>query len=110
LNSKGNAGFRKKNMPALLLRFFCDMKLVLENCHSVLKQGGNACIVLGDSTTVAQGKKQIIPTVDFISLLAEKIGFSKADEIEISVTTDNHKHIKNAITKNVVLCLQKGNE
>ena len=35
--SKADVGFRRKNMPILLLRFFEDMARVIRNCHDVLR-------------------------------------------------------------------------
>ena len=35
--SQADVGFRRKNMPALLQRFFQDMALVMKNCRRVLR-------------------------------------------------------------------------
>ena len=40
--ARTDAGFRRKNMPALLIRFFADMKAVLTNCYTALRPGGEA--------------------------------------------------------------------
>ncbi|MFH4385222.1 hypothetical protein WAJ74_20845, partial [Acinetobacter baumannii] len=50
LNDK-KAGFRKKNTAALLLRYFEDMKAVLNRNYEVLKEGASAYYVVGDSKT-----------------------------------------------------------
>jgi DNA modification methylase len=102
-----DVGFRRKNMPSLLTRFFIDMAEVLKNCHRSLKTGGHAVLVIGDNKTTLNGRTIRIPTTDFIEKVGNEIGFRTKEKIDISVTTDNHMHIKNAITKNVVLCLTK---
>jgi hypothetical protein len=93
-------------MPALLIRFFADMKAVLTNCYTALRPGGEAMIVIGDNRIEIGGVDERIPTTDFISSLGVSIGFSMVEEFDISVTTENLVHIKNAITHNRVLRLR----
>lgn len=100
-------GFRRKNMPALLLRFFSDMKAVLSNCYTALRPGGEAMIVIGDNRMEISGVYQRIPTTDFIAALGRAVGFSLVEQFEISVTTENLVHLKNAITHNRVLRLRR---
>ena len=103
------SGFRKQNMPALLLRFFADMQSVLANTHALLKPGASAMVVIGDNTMEVDDNKIVIPTTDFVAEVARHVGFCEHERIDISVTTENLVHIKNAITKNVVLWLKKPN-
>lgn len=106
-NSKDDVGFRRRNMPALLLRFFRDMRQILENCVQHLKPGGEAMVVVGDSRTTVNGDKWVIPTTRFIELIGQSVGLELVERIGITVTTDNHKHIKNAITENGVIRLKR---
>ena len=103
--SAADVGFRRKNMPALLFRFFTDMKRVLQNCHTVLRTGGQAMIVIGDNRIQITDEYERIPTTDFVEAIATENGFQLLERIDISVTTENLVHIKNAITKNIVLRL-----
>lgn len=101
--SVADVGFRRKNMPALLLRFFRDMNIVLTNCYGVLRKGGEIMIVIGDNQISVDGNYERIATTDFVQGIANKIGFNLVERINISVTRENLVHIKNAITQNVVL-------
>jgi hypothetical protein len=101
--SKADVGFRRKNMPALLQRFFQDMKSVLENCYQVLRPGCEAMIVIGDNRMRVDGDYERIPTTDFVQEIAINCGMKLMERIDISVTTENLVHIKHAITENVVL-------
>ncbi len=105
--SAANVGFRRKNMPALLHRFFQDMTSVLRNCHYVLRPGCEAMIVIGDNQVRVQNDYERIPTTDFVQEIAVACGLKLLERIDISVTTENLVHIKNAITENVVLRLKK---
>jgi hypothetical protein len=102
-----NVGFRRKNMPALLQRFFQDMKSVLGNCTNVLRPGGEAMIVIGDNRMRVDKDYERIPTTDYVQDIAVACGMEMVERIDISVTTENFVHIKNAITENVVLRLRK---
>ncbi|MCG3178603.1 MAG: hypothetical protein BIFFINMI_00931 [Phycisphaerae bacterium] len=106
-NSKNGVGFRRRNMPALLLRFFKDMNAVLTNCSRLLKPGGEAMIVLGDSCTTVDGEQWVIPTTRYVESLGVLAGLEPVEHIPITVTTDNHKHVKNAITENVVIRMRR---
>jgi len=104
---QAGGGFRKQNMPALLQRFFMDMKKVVSNCRTYLKNGGEAMIIIGDNRMNVGDKEKLIPTVDFVELISNKSGFKTIERINISVTTENLLHMKNSITQNVVLRLRK---
>lgn len=104
---QAGGGFRKQNMPALLQRFFIDMKKVILNCRTYLKDGGETMIIIGDNRMNIGDKEKLIPTVDFIELIASKSGLKTIERINISVTTENMLHMKNSITQNVVLRLRK---
>ena len=51
----GDGGFRQRNNPSLLLRFFCDMKESLLVCHSALRPDGDLLLVVGDNTVRLNG-------------------------------------------------------
>lgn len=101
------AGFRRQNMPALLTRFFSDMGKVLENCYRLLKPNGQAMIVIGDNRISIDDEEMRIPTTDWLLEVGKSKGFQLIEKIDISVTTENLVHIKNAIKENVVLWLGK---
>lgn len=104
--SKADVGFRRKNMPALLQRFFIDMASVLKNCYQVLREEGEAMIVIGDNRMCVEGDYERIATTDFVQDIAVNCGMELIERIDISVTTENLVHVKNAITENVVLRLK----
>ena len=106
-NRSTEVGFRRANMSALLWRYFTDMRDNLTQVASVLKPGAKAFYVVGDSRTKAGGTWVQIETCRNIALIGEMIGLRHVDMINIDVTTENYKHIKNAITENQVIVFQK---
>jgi hypothetical protein len=105
--AKADVGFRRENMPALLTRFFLDMDKVLEHCARLLRQNGEAMIVIGDNRTRVKKQFERIPTTDLIAAVAAARGLTLLERIDISVTKENYVHMKNAITQNVVLRFRK---
>jgi DNA modification methylase len=102
-----SAGFRKKNSPALLARYLLDMQAALANAYRVAKPGADAMIVIGDSRTELNGQNMRIPTTALIEELCEVQGFERVERINISVTTENMRHARHAITVNAVLRMRK---
>ena len=104
---KADVGFRRKNMPALLMRFFTDMDIILQNCLRVLRPGSEAIVVIGDNRMRVDGDYERIATTDFLQEIAVTRGFALVERIDISVTTENLVHMQNAITENVALRLKR---
>lgn len=107
LSKSENAGFRKQNMPALVHRFLKDMDEVFAKLHHFCRKGADAFVVIGDSKMTIDNHDIRIPTTDFLEQIASARGFAAVERIDISVTTENLVHIRNAITENVVLRLRK---
>ena len=106
-NSSVKVGFRRANMSALLWRYFTDMRDNLIQVSRVMKSGAKAFYVVGDSRTNAGGNWVHIETCRNVKLIGEMIGLRQVDTIDIDVTTENYKHIKNAITRNQVIVFGK---
>ena len=106
-NSSAGVGFRRANMSALLWRYFLDIKDNLIQILRVMKSGAKAFYVVGDSRTNAGGSWVRIETCRNVKLIGEMIGLRQVDTIDIDVTTENYKHIKNAITRNQVIVFDK---
>ena len=102
-NRSGDVGFRRENMGALLWRYFADMHANLKAISKILKPNGVAYYVVGDSRTNAGGTWTAIETCRHIREIAEMAGLKSRTLLDISVSTENFKHIKNAITENAIL-------
>jgi DNA modification methylase len=107
LEASTDSGFRKQNMPALTHRFLKDMDAVIAQLHRLCKPGAEAMVVIGDSKMTIDGEDIRIPSTDLVEVIAIARGFTPVERIDISVTTENLVHIKNAITENVVLRFRK---
>jgi len=106
-NQSTDVGFRRANMAALLWRYFVDMSANLQQMNCVMKSGAKAFYVVGDSRTKAGHEWAQIETCSSIKHIGVMAGFEHIEDIDIDVTTENYKHIKNAITENKVIIFQK---
>ena len=103
LNKGTDAGFRRLNKPALLLRYFSDMRKVFVNMAKVVSPTGEVFVVIGDNKTTAGGQTINIRTTELLKEIGERCGFVCIEEMPITVTTENLRHIRHAITENTVL-------
>ena len=102
-NQLTDVGFRRANMSALLWRYFTDIKATLEQIKLAMKPGASAFYLVGDNRTKAGDSWVRIATGAHIKSIAEVVGLRHVNSEEITVTTENYRHIKNAITRNHVL-------
>ena len=71
LNEGTGVGFRRRNLPALLSNYFFDMRDVLSGIFDLLKAGSGAFIVVGNSHTIAGGKRVDIETARLLGEIAK---------------------------------------
>ena len=78
LNKASRVGFRRRNLSALLSKYFFDMKEVLRQQYTLLKKRGMVFIVVGNNRTVAGGEPIEIRTAEHLNAIAELVGFRLA--------------------------------
>jgi len=106
-NKAADIGFRRKNMASLLHMYFNDMSKAFYNMNYVLKSKGKVFIIIGDTKTTTGKGLVIIKTTHILEEIGAMQGWLLTDKIPINVTTENYKHIGNAITENTILCFEK---
>ena len=107
LNNTNDVGFRRKNMASLLFKYFSYITQCMQNIHHLLKPNGSLFIVIGNNFTTSGAEKIQIKTTKMLKETALHYGFYLHEEIPISVTTDNVKHINNSIKNNMILWFKK---
>jgi len=106
-NTSEEVGFRRANVAALLWRYFVDMRSNLLQTARVMKSGAKAFYIVGDSRTKAGANWVAIETCRHITDIGEMLGLRNIENLSIDVTTENYKHIKNAITSNQIIIFEK---
>lgn len=107
LNSTHDVGFRRKNMAALLYKYFGDMRSAMLEMHSVLRRGSYCFMVVGCNSTTAGGEEVFIPTDDLISSIAKEIGFQIHKKILLNINSSYMIYKRNSIKRESVLVFTK---
>lgn len=102
-DASDDAGFRRKNMGALLYRYFTDLNAAVLQLRRLVRPGGNAFFVMGNNRTEAGGIDVAIDGISALVEMGKSAGWRHVENIPITVTTENLKHVKNAITTNAMI-------
>ena len=107
LNSSANVGFRRRNLPALLGKYFIDMRKVLIEIKEVLKPGAPAYIVIGNNHTIAGGQRVDIDTSLLLAEIAEQIGLIPKEHIPMEMLVSRDIFRRNAVASETILSFNK---
>jgi RMKL-like, methyltransferase domain len=107
VNGSDDVGFRRKNLPSLLAKYFLDMKEVLTLVHLGLKPGAPAYFVVGSNHTVAGGRRVDIDTPKLLSDIAESVGFDVAQPISMEMLVSRDIFRNNAVATESILQFRK---
>ena len=106
LNKSHSVGFRRRNLPALLAKYFFDMKDVLRQMALLLRPGGSAFVVVGNNRTTAGGSLMDISTADHLRAIAEDVGFTATGDREMEMLPSRDIFRKNAVPSERILTLR----
>ena len=107
LNSAHQVGFRRRNLPALLSKYFFDMRETLHQMFILLRGGGTAFMVIGNNRTTAGGELVEINTADHLTAIAEGVGFRKTDDVPMEMLSSRDIYRKNAMPSERIVALRK---
>lgn len=107
LNSSSEVGFRRKNLSALLGKYFYDMHIVMKKMYASLKSNGKAFVVIGNNHTTAGGIKVNIDTIDLLADIAKSVGFKYKEKIDMEMLINRQIHKNNATKSESILWLEK---
>ena len=107
LNQSREVGFRRRNLPALLAKYFFDMHEAVEQLYSMLRPGAFAFMVVGNNRTTAGGKPIDIKTADHLTDIATSCGFRKTGDIPMEMLSSRDIYRRNAMPSERIVALQK---
>ena len=92
-NHATGVGFRRRNLPALLGKYFLNMMDAMRSAHSLMKPGAIGYYVVGNNSTVVSGQKMEIPTDQLLVELGAAAGWqpSEVTPMELLVSRDIFK-------------------
>lgn len=101
------AGFRKQRTPALLYKYFLDMKQVGHQLSDLVRPGGRLALVIGDNTVSGpRGSTIAVPTGDLLAELLARTGFTPTADLSKRLTSfgaSSTVHQRNAMADERVL-------
>lgn len=107
LNEAAEVGFRRKNLSALLGKYFLDMERVLQGVRALLRPGGTANIIVGNNSTTAGGEHIDIRTAELIADMGEAAGLTPLDHVNMDMLVPRDIFKANAIPTEQILRFQK---
>jgi DNA modification methylase len=107
LNANADVGFRRKNMGALLLRYFQDLHKTLTSVDTAVKNGGSMFVVIGNNYTKAGDEKIAIENTKYTVEMGRQLNWNLVEEIPITVTKEGFNHEKHFIATNSILWFSK---
>lgn len=99
-------GFRRQNLPALLSKYFLDMREALISSKKMLENGAFAFYVVGNNSTNVNDTKVEIKTDKFIWDLAESVGFRKEKFLNMELLNSRDIFRHNRGSQESILILQ----
>ncbi|MEP5374252.1 MAG: hypothetical protein ABJQ14_00405, partial [Hyphomicrobiales bacterium] len=107
LNLNSDVGFRRKNLSALLSKYFLDMRSVLVQSLSALKSGAPMFLVVGNNRTTAGGQDISIETAMHLAEIGKSIGFNHVESINMEMLASRDIFRSNAMPSEQIVWLQK---
>ncbi len=107
LNKASSVGFRRRNMSALLSKYFFDMRKVMTQVAIFLKPGGSMFLVVGNNRTEAGGQPIEIRTAEHLMEIAESLGFRAVDDMAMDMLSSRDIFRKNAVPSERIIQVEK---
>jgi site-specific DNA-methyltransferase (cytosine-N4-specific) len=107
-NHGDGVGFRRRNLPALLGKYFLDMLDAMRAARQMMKLGAPAYYVVGNNSTMVNGEKMEIQTDDLLFDLGENAGWTKEEMIPMELIPSRDIFRENRGSKESILCFRAG--
>ncbi len=100
-------GFRRRNTPALVYRYFRDMASFFKSILPVLHTGASAALVVGANRTTLSGREFSIDTPRLLAAIAEECGFERVG-CEVMDTYQRYNlHQRNSINDEMLVLVRR---
>ncbi len=100
-------GFRRRNMPALLFRYFIDMAKAFSSLLPLVRPNGTLALLVGPNRTILGGQELRIETPDLLACVAEHVGWKRSEVIPLDAYRRFDIHQRNSITREVLVILRR---
>ncbi len=105
-NHGDGVGFRRRNLPALLGKYFLDMLDAMRSAHKLMKPGANGYYVVGNNSTAVDGTKIEIPTDHFLYEIGAFAGWTCLEKLPMELLVSRDIFRENRGSSETILCFR----
>ncbi len=98
-----SVGFRRRNLPALLAKYYLAMSDAMRSAHRLMRPGSFAFYVVGNNSTVVHRDRVEIPTDDFLKDIGQRAGWKHVDTISMELLASRDIFRENRGSKETIL-------
>jgi site-specific DNA-methyltransferase (cytosine-N4-specific) len=109
-NHGDDVGFRRRNLPALLGKYFLDMLESMRSAHAMMVPGAHGYYVVGNNSTVVNGQKIKIPTNEFLFEIGAAAGWRPEEMIPMELLISRDIFKENRGSSESILCFSVKNK
>ena len=100
-------GFRRRNTPAVVYRYFAGMTRAMSLTAQCLKPGGSLAFVAGPNRTSLGGTEFVIDTPALLTAIGEHVGLSFSELHDLESYSRYDVHSRNSIRTEQLLVMQR---
>ncbi len=105
-NHGEGVGFRRRNLPALLGKYYLAMLDAMRSARQMCRQGGRAFYVVGNNSTELSGQRIDIPTDRFLFEIGRLAGWRQRDFIAMELLVSRDIFKENRGSSESILCFE----
>jgi site-specific DNA-methyltransferase (cytosine-N4-specific) len=102
----GTNGFRRRNVPALVYKYFHDMSCMFASALALIRTGGRYALLVGRNSTTLRGQEVLIDTPQMLAQIAESQGWSVEEMLPFETYQRYDVHKSNSIREEVLIVLR----
>jgi hypothetical protein len=106
VNHGEGIGFRRRNLPALLGKYFLSMLDAMRSTRELMKPGTYGHYIVGNNSTEVNGVKIEIPTDKFLVSLGAAAGWTPVEQIPMELISSRDIFRENRGTSETILCFR----
>lgn len=99
-------GFRRRNLPALLGKYYLDMLDAMGSARGLMRKGGKGFYVVGNNSTEIGGERVEIATDEFLFDIGEAAGWKQLEVINMELLHSRDIFRDNRGSKEAILCFK----
>lgn len=99
-------GFRRRNLPALLGKYYLDMLDAMKSARRMMRKGASGFYVVGNNSTTVDGDRVEIPTDEFLFKIGSNAGWQPVEAIDMELLPSRDIFRDNRGSKESILWLR----